>query len=56
MIDNLNRKQNSYWERSGKRRPNWFPFLSIANDDLRLNQESSLLLEPECWREREGLT
>lgn len=43
MIDNLNRKQNSYWERSGKRRPNWFPFLSIANDDLRLNQESSLL-------------
>lgn len=38
MIDNLNRKQDSYWERSGKSRPIWFQFLSIAKDDLRLKK------------------
>lgn len=53
MIDNLNRKQDSYWERSGEHRPNWFQFLSIAKDDLRLKQESSLLPETVC-RRRDG--
>lgn len=51
MIDNLNRKQDSYWERSGEHRPIWFQFLSIATDDLRLKEESSLLPETRCMLE-----
>lgn len=30
MIDNLNRKQGPYWERSREFRPNWLQFPSIA--------------------------